>query len=103
MTDKQNVGIWRRIKGLMLKNMHRMLTCREFEEFVLDYLDGNLPARQRSMFEWHMRICRECRDYLAAYQRGMAVTQRVLSSPDEPIPDDVPEDLISAILESRKQ
>jgi anti-sigma factor RsiW len=103
MTDTQNTGVWRRIKGLMLKNMHRMLTCREFEEFVLDYLDGTLPERQRSMFEWHMRICRECRDYLAAYRRAMAVSQRVLSASDKPVPDDVPEDLIKAILESRKQ
>lgn len=103
MTDKHNMGIWRWIKGLMLKHTHRMLTCREFEEFVLDYMDGTLPERQRSMFDWHMRICRECREYLAAYQRAMAVSQRVLSSPGEPIPDDVPEDLISAIMESRKQ
>ena len=30
----------RRIKGIMLKRMHGMITCREFEEFVLNYLDG---------------------------------------------------------------
>jgi anti-sigma factor RsiW len=86
----------------MLKRVHGMITCKEFEDFVLSYLDGGLPAHQRSLFEWHMRICRECREYLAAYQHALAVGRAVLPSPDDPVPEDVPEDLIKAILESRE-
>ncbi len=58
------IGLKRKIKGRMLKNMHGMITCREFEEFVLRYLDGELPALQATIFEWHLRICRECREHL---------------------------------------
>ncbi|MCH9693565.1 MAG: zf-HC2 domain-containing protein [Gammaproteobacteria bacterium] len=93
--------IMRRIKGFMLKRMHGMITCREFEDFVLSYLDDTLPPNQRKRFEWHMKICRECRDYLAAYQRTIELGQSILAADDKPLPDDVPEDLVQAILDAR--
>jgi anti-sigma factor RsiW len=80
-----------------------MITCKEFEDFVLRYLDGDLPGRQRRLFEWHLRICRECREYLEAYQKAITLGRAVLPPPDNPVPEDVPEDLIKAILESREQ
>ena len=95
-------GIMRRLKGAMLKRMHGMITCREFEEFVLRYVEGELPARQAKTFEWHLRICRECREYLAAYERSIEIGKAAFGSPDEPLPDDVPEDLIKAVLHSRE-
>lgn len=95
-------GVRRWLKGLMLKHMHRMITCREFEDFVLRYLDGELTEKQQSVFEWHLRICRECREYLAAYQRTQEITNEVLAPPNGPVPYDVPEDLITAILDARE-
>ena len=47
-----------------------------------------------------MRLCRECREYLAAYRRRIEVGREARSA-DEALPDDVPEDLIKAILEAR--
>ena len=38
------------LKGFMLRRIHGMITCKEFEDFVLDYLDDELPALQRSRF-----------------------------------------------------
>lgn len=101
MNHRPKTGVRRWLKGLMLKRMHRMITCKEFEDFVLSYLDGGLPSRQRSVFEWHLRICRECRDYLAAYKRALELGRAVLTAADEPVPQDVPEDLIKAILDAR--
>ena len=95
-------GLMRRVKGTMLKRMHGMITCREFEEFVLGYLDGELPAKNAKIFEWHLRICRECREYLEAYKRTIEIGKAVLGAADESVPEDVPEDLIRAVLESRK-
>ena len=103
MKYRSGTGIMRWAKGQLLKHMHRMITCREFEDFVLQYLDGELPARQRSMFEFHLRICRECREYLAAYQRSIEIGRAAFEATDEALPEDVPEDLIKAILEARKQ
>lgn len=101
MTAKTG-GLLRRVKGLMLKHGPRMITCREFEGFILDYLDDALPVAQRRIFELHMKICRECRDYLAAYQRSIALGKAAFQDPDGPVPDDVPEDLVRAILEARE-
>ena len=102
MNHRLKSGVWHWFKGLMLKRMHHMITCTEFEDFVLSYLDGELTKRQRSVFEWHLRICRECRDYLAAYQRAAELGRSVLHSPKDMLPEDVPEDLIRAILDARK-
>jgi predicted anti-sigma-YlaC factor YlaD len=102
MNHRLKPGIWRWIKGLMLKRMHHMITCKEFEDFVLSYLDGELTRRQQSVFEWHLRICRECRDYLAAYQRAVELGRAVLPSSNEPLSKEVPEDLIRAILDARE-
>ena len=96
------IGLMRKIKGTMLRSMHGMITCREFEEFVLSYLDGELPARQARIFEWHLRICRECREYLAAYRRTIELGVAVLGSAHEAVPADVPEDLVRAVLDSRE-
>ncbi len=89
------------VKGLMLKHMHQMITCEEFEAFVASYIDDTLPAAQRQIFELHLRICRECREYLAAYQRAIELGQSVFSDAQAPTPEDVPEDLIRAILAAR--
>ncbi len=91
----------RRMKGLMFKSIHGMISCREFEDFILSYLDSDLPEKQRKRFEFHMRICRECRDYLAAYKRSMELYQAMFPRA-KTIPEDVPEDLIKAIIESRR-
>ncbi len=97
-----NLPITRRLKGMMLKRMHSMITCLEFENFIQNYLDDTLPIKQRKLFEWHMRICKECRDYLAAYKRAIELGQATLGSANEPVPSDAPEDLIQAILDASK-
>ena len=101
MTDQRPGGLMRRIKGAMMRHVHGMITCREFEEFVLAYLDGELPRRQARVFEWHMRLCRECREYLAAYRRSVELGQAVMGDSGS-LPADVPDDLVTAILDARK-
>ncbi len=102
MINRLKTGIMRWTKGQMLKHMHRMITCREFEDFVLQYLDDELPARQLAMFQMHLRICRECQEYLAAYQRTVEIGRAAFKAADEPLPEDVPEDLIKVILKARE-
>jgi len=103
MKAHEKPGLGRRLKGFMLKRVPGMITCREFDGFISGYLDGELPDRWRSRFEMHMRICRECRQYLQAYQRTIEVGRAVFTSPDEPVPDDVPESLINTILKLREE
>lgn len=92
----------RLIKGKMQGSLPWLITCREFEAFVLDYHDGTLPEDQRHTFERHLRFCRECREYLAAYRQSVEIGKSILGAPEETLPDDVPEDLIKAILDARR-
>ncbi len=102
MNQQHRYNILRWLKGVIQRHMFGMITCREFEDFVLDYLDDELPALQRSRFERHIRFCRECRQYLQAYQRTLEVSRAVFPEPDVLVPDGVPEELIKAILKARK-
>lgn len=101
MTAAAISRLWRWIKGMVEKHMPMMITCEEFEGFVLAYLEDELPRRQRSVFEFHLKICRECRDYLAAYRRTVELGKAVFAAPSAPLPDTVPEDLIKAVLDAR--
>lgn len=101
MNDRRPIGIMRRIKGAMLRHMHNMITCREFEEFIVDYLEGDLPPRQVKIFELHLRVCRECREYLAAYRRTIDLGGAI-SAEEEALPEEIPEDLVAAVLDARR-
>ncbi len=92
----------RKVKAFMFRSLPMMINCREFEEFLIDYFEDSLPKRQRLVFDIHMKICRECREYLVAFKRSIEVSKRVFADLDEQVPDDVPEDLVRAIIEARK-
>ena len=93
-------SIRQRLKGIMFK-LPMMITCIEFEEFILAYLDGELNNAKRRTFELHLAVCRECRDYLAAYKAAMTVTRDTLDAETTEILASVPEDLVAAVLASK--
>ena len=93
----------RKMKGLMLSTMPGMITCAEFDEFIMSYLDGSLAPRERRLFERHIWLCRECREYLAAYKRTIEIGKAVFREPLGPVPDDVPDDLVDAVLSARRK
>jgi anti-sigma factor RsiW len=81
----------------------RVLSCREFIEFMMDYLDGALPSAERAAFEFHLGICPDCVHYLESYRETSRLSAEALRDPDAAVPDDVPEDLVRAILELRSR
>ena len=56
-----------------LFRMPVMLTCHEVEEFLLNYYEGKLTKLERAKFDFYIMICRECRDYMKAYQNSIAL------------------------------
>lgn len=94
-------GIARKAKGTLFRRGPMMMTCAEFEAFILDYLSGRLSTRQTRIFSLHLLLCRECRDYLEAYRRTLALEKAAFRTPTAPLPADVPEDLVKAILAAR--
>lgn len=101
MSKQANFGIRRWVKGQMMKRIHGMITCVEFEAFISAYIDGELSQRQLSTFNLHLKMCRECREYLAAYQRTLEITHATVSYREALDPGDVPEDLVKAILAAK--
>lgn len=91
-----------KIQGATMRAIPGMMTCAQFDAFICDYLDGKLPAAQAFTFRLHLGMCRDCRAYIAAYRNTIELQRHVLSPPDAPVPDDVPEDLVSAILAAKK-
>jgi anti-sigma factor RsiW len=80
------------------------MNCREFTEFLHEYLFGNLPADQRAEFDKHLAECPWCVAYLDSYQKTIQLEQAAFSIPESAQPpSDAPEELIQAILSARSR
>jgi len=81
--------------------MNRRLSCRELIEFLDDYVGGSLPISERAAFDAHLERCAACVRYLRGYQ-GTLRAVALSVAPEAGVPQDVPEELVSAILMARK-
>ena len=79
------------------------MTCREFADFIGDYLSGELPADETALFERHMSRCPNCHAYLANYRTTIDLGRHAFTEDEAVLPDDVPDDLVDAILSSRRR
>jgi anti-sigma factor RsiW len=80
----------------------RTLSCRELIEFLAAYLDGELSTEERVRFDAHLAVCPYCVDYLASYRETIHLGKRTLAAEAERL-EEVPVELVSAILEARAQ
>ncbi len=78
------------------------MTCREFIEFLMAYLDGELPPAQAREFDAHMACCPDCKAYLDSYRKTVELGRRAFGDEDEQLPEAVPETLVKAILSARR-
>lgn len=79
------------------------MTCSQVLEFLLDYLENRLPASQRDVMEQHLKACPDCRQYLESYRRTIELGKASLpAAPSVEELRTVPEDLIRAILDARR-
>lgn len=79
------------------------MTCRELNSFLMDYLSGELPSDKRAVFDEHLNSCPECVAYLRSYEETVRLGRAAFSRPDEPVPDEVPDEVVAAILAARRQ
>jgi anti-sigma factor RsiW len=79
------------------------MNCREFTEFLHDYLLGDLPAEERVAFDGHLAECPWCVAYLDSYQKTIELERAAFAAPEDAAPPaDVPEELVRAILRARR-
>jgi len=77
------------------------LTCQEVFEFLMAYLDGDLPEGERTTFETHLAACPPCVAYLETYQDAVRLGKEACCGPEEAAPARAPEELVRAILSAR--
>ena len=74
------------------------MTCNDLiTNFISDYLEGTLPPETLADFEHHLDVCASCVAYLRTYRETIA-----MSAASRETLDDVPEELVAAILASVK-
>jgi len=74
------------------------MTCREFAEFMMDYMSGELLPGTRQLFDIHLSRCSNCRKYLASYTETVKLGRHAFDQDDAALPAEVPEDLVKAII-----
>lgn len=79
------------------------VTCRDFVEFLAEYLSGSLAEGRRAEFNAHLSQCPSCVAYMKTYRASIELGQAVLPRSEEPLPEEVPEELVRAILAARNK
>jgi anti-sigma factor RsiW len=75
------------------------MICRDVLEFLMSYLNGELPADQVTAFEEHLSLCPSCVNYLNSYQQTVTLGRSVAESDTEVA---LPEELVQAVLASQR-
>lgn len=72
------------------------MTCQDVVlQFLMDYLERELPPELEREFERHLAACPSCVNYLESYRRSAALGREALEEADEA---PIPEELVQAIL-----
>lgn len=77
------------------------MTCRQIDEFLMDYLAGELPEAERQAFDLHVAGCVDCRRYLQSYEQTVRMGRAAFADPEDCAPPAVPRGVIDAILRAR--
>ncbi len=57
------------------------MTCREFTEWIVDYVDGALPQEGHLHCEQHLECCCACGEYLRQYRQTIALGRAAFCEP----------------------
>ena len=79
------------------------MTCREFVDFMMDYVSSDLPDDTRAVFERHIAACPDCVRYLTSYRQTITLCRKAFEVSDDEVSPDVPEDLVQAILAAQRK
>lgn len=79
------------------------MNCRDTIEFLMDYLDGELPEHVHMCFDMHLQVCPQCSEYLKTYSETIRLAKHCCSQAKSLTCDKMPEDLVQAIMVARRQ
>jgi len=78
------------------------MTCRELIELLDAYRNREVSPEVLAACEEHLRLCPSCVAYLDSYEKTIALGRAAFADLDAPVPAEVPEDLVRALLELRR-
>jgi len=70
--------------------------CARFVEAVTEYLEGAMPAPERTRFERHLRRCAGCREYLDQLRQTIATAGRITIDDVNALPAQARDELMQA-------
>ncbi len=76
------------------------MKCRECDDFLVDYVSGELSPEVLATFELHLSRCRNCRTYLEQYRLTIKAGKTACAAA-KGAGVEMPEELIQAILAAR--
>jgi anti-sigma factor RsiW len=79
------------------------MTCKQLTEFIVEYHSGALSPAVRVAYAAHIAECADCVRYLQTYEDTIRLARGAFTAADDPLPDDVPEKLVQAILAARSK
>ncbi len=75
-----------------------MLSCKELTELVTNYLEENLPWRERLRVQVHLWMCRHCGRYVDQMRTVIGLLRRL---PAEPVSPKLIETMLPQFREAR--
>ena len=76
----------------IVRMFNPMLSCEQVNQFIIDYLEDNLPTPTRKKFDMHIKMCKNCSAFFDQYNDTVAVV-------NEHGQLEIPEDLATMTLE----
>ena len=76
---------------------HTMMTCREFEDHLTDYLDGFLPAALYHRWERHAALCEKCTELPGTVVRSIGACYSYMQD-EMPLPAGLHEKILQTTL-----
>ena len=76
------------------------MTCRELDELLFEYIQGELDADLCQHISKHLTLCPHCVAYLESYRITIQLTRRL---PAAPVPPELAERLQEALRSFKEQ
>ena len=78
------------------------ITCEELLTFLYQYLNRELSAEKAREFERHLAVCPMCVSYMKTYEETIQLGKGAYEDDADPAAEDMPPELVAAILAARK-
>jgi len=82
----------------MMAIMPGTISCKELDEKLDEFMEGDLSGWDRFRFRLHFLMCAACKAYATGYAKTVGLIKNSIGEGDAQ-DTDVPEDLIESILE----